>query len=242
MEDDNYITIQGWMINRLGLSGNDLIVYAIIYGFSQDGENWYTGSQKYLADSTKTSVRTVIRVLNRLLDKGYIEKREVNKKGVTLVDYRTTTTMSYPMSKCHKGTDKMSHTLCQNVIEGTDKMSHHNTRNHIDRNINIEHKKEIYREIVDYLNQTCGTNYRWDSKQTQKLINARLNEGFTIQDFQTVILKKSQEWLEDTKMCKFLRPQTLFGTKFENYLNEPFRKKKDFKDILNEVEEDGIWP
>lgn len=140
MEDDNYITIQGWMINRLGLSGNDLIVYAIIYGFSQDGENWYTGNQKYLADSTKTSVRTVIRVLNRLLDKGYIEKREVNKKGVTLVDYRATT-MSYPMSNCHKGTDKMSHTLCQNVIEGTDKMSHHNTRN-----IYIEHKKEINKE------------------------------------------------------------------------------------------------
>ena len=75
-------------------------------------------------------------------------------------------------------------------------------------------------EIIDYLNQKCGTNYRKNTPKTVKLINTRLKEGFTLDDFKTVIDNKCKAWLSDTKMRDYLRPETLFGTKFEGYLNE----------------------
>lgn len=79
--------------------------------------------------------------------------------------------------------------------------------------------KEIYKYIIEHLNQKCNKNFRHTTKATQRLIDARLNEGFTIDDFKKVINIKSSQWL-GTEMEKYLRPQTLFGTKFESYLNE----------------------
>lgn len=78
----------------------------------------------------------------------------------------------------------------------------------------------IYQEIIDYLNKKANTNYRSTSKSTQTLIKARLKEKFALEDFQTVIDKKSSQWINDTKMNVYLRPKTLFGTNFESYLNE----------------------
>lgn len=80
--------------------------------------------------------------------------------------------------------------------------------------------KEIYISIVSYLNQRAGTNYRHSSSKTKTCIHARLSEGFTLDDFKTVIDKKCEEWMGDEKMEKYLRPETLFGTKFESYLNQ----------------------
>lgn len=77
---------------------------------------------------------------------------------------------------------------------------------------------EIYIYIIDYLNQKAGTSYKATTKKTQTCIHARLEEGFTQDDFITVIDKKCDEWL-GTEWEKFLRPETLFGTKFESYLN-----------------------
>lgn len=76
------------------------------------------------------------------------------------------------------------------------------------------------REIIDYLNSVLGTSYRASSKKNTSLINARLNDGFTVDDFKAVIDKKAAAWRDDPKMAKYLRPETLFGTKFEGYLNE----------------------
>lgn len=84
------------------------------------------------------------------------------------------------------------------------------------RNKNIDINKYIY--IVDYLNQKAGTKYKATSKKTQTCIHARLEEGFTEDDFIVVIDKKCADWL-GTEWEKFLRPETLFGTKFESYLN-----------------------
>lgn len=79
--------------------------------------------------------------------------------------------------------------------------------------------KEPYNEIVDYLNAKAGTRYKASTANTRKLIKARLKEGFTIEDFKAVIDKKCGEWLTDSKMEQYLRPETLFGSKFEGYLN-----------------------
>lgn len=82
-------------------------------------------------------------------------------------------------------------------------------------------QKIPYEKIVDYLNRKTNSHYRPTSKATRRLIKARYNEGFTDIDFKTVIDKKCAEWLQDGNMVQYLRPETLFGTKFEAYLNQP---------------------
>lgn len=77
-----------------------------------------------------------------------------------------------------------------------------------------------YREIIDYLNEKTGKRYSATSRVNQGHISARLKEGFTIEDFKHVIDVKCFQWKDDAKMAKFLRPETLFGTKFDRYLNE----------------------
>lgn len=77
-----------------------------------------------------------------------------------------------------------------------------------------------YEEITDYLNEKAGSQFRSSTKKTQSLIKARFNEGFKIDDFKRVIDIKTNEWLNNKDMSKYLRPETLFGTKFESYLNQ----------------------
>lgn len=87
--------------------------------------------------------------------------------------------------------------------------------------LNDTFKKDIpYKEIIDYLNIRTNSNYKHSTKKTKDLIKARYNEGFNLNDFKTVIDKKCVEWINDPNMNKYLRPETLFGTKFEGYLNQ----------------------
>ena len=82
------------------------------------------------------------------------------------------------------------------------------------------------KEIIQYLNDVCGTRYRYQTTGTQEHINARLKEGYTVDDFKMVIDKKFKEW-HGTDMEKFLRPETLFAGKFESYLNQKISTKQE---------------
>jgi uncharacterized phage protein (TIGR02220 family) len=98
-----------------------------------------------------------------------------------------------------------------------------------------EEEKEIipFDEIVSYLNSKTSSNFRSSSKKTKSLIKARWNEGFELKDFIKVIDIKSSEWLKDRKMINFLRPETLFGTKFESYLNQKEGAKRESSQYSN---------
>lgn len=91
-----------------------------------------------------------------------------------------------------------------------------------------------YEEIISYLNQKLGTKYSHTSRDTKKHIKARFRDGFTLDDFRHVIDVKVAEWGNDSKMSSYLRPKTLFGTKFESYLNQKlpngFQKQADVVD------------
>jgi uncharacterized phage protein (TIGR02220 family) len=91
-------------------------------------------------------------------------------------------------------------------------------------------KNEIYQEIITYLNNQSGKQFRWNTPETKALIRARLNEGFTVKEFKQVIDIKCKQWLTN-EYFKFLRPKTLFGTKFEGYLQEwiVFKKKEEYQ-------------
>ena len=95
-----------------------------------------------------------------------------------------------------------------------------------------------YQEIISYLNLKIGSNYRSTSKETRKHIKARFNEKYTLEDFYKVIDNMTAEWLGDEKMSRYLRPETLFGTKFESYKNWiPSNKPKTLKDIsMSEID------
>ena len=80
--------------------------------------------------------------------------------------------------------------------------------------------KYPFEEIISYLNEKANTRYQWTSKATQRHIQARFKEKYTLQDFYAVIDHKVSEWKDDKKMQQFIRPETLFGTKFEGYLNQ----------------------
>lgn len=103
-----------------------------------------------------------------------------------------------------------------------------------EKNITIVEQDYPIKDVVDYLNATAGTRYRYGTGKTKSHITARFREGYTLEDFYKVIDKKCAEW-KGTEWEKFLRPETLFGSKFENYLNQPDKKPttgNPFLDLL----------
>jgi uncharacterized phage protein (TIGR02220 family) len=102
-----------------------------------------------------------------------------------------------------------------------------NTNLDINNNNSNSSNKDNYinqrKEIIDYLNTVTDSAYRPNTKETKTHINARLNEGFTVEDFKKVIDNKYADW-KGTEWEKFLRPSTLFGNKFDGYLNQKIVK------------------
>ena len=96
----DYLIIQGWMINELNLSGNDLMTYALIFGFSKDGESEYTGSLNYLCDWLKCTRKTAIKSLQYLVDNKLIKKTSVTVNNVTFNRYAIITQV---VEKLHWG-------------------------------------------------------------------------------------------------------------------------------------------
>lgn len=93
IKDGNYIVIQSFMVKDLHLKGNELLIYAIIYGFTQDGEHQFNGGQQYLADWTNSTKTGVYKALKRLVEKGLIERIDGSINGVNFVNYRLTKLM-----------------------------------------------------------------------------------------------------------------------------------------------------
>lgn len=206
-----------------------------------DGNYWTFNSRRaYLELFPYMSKRQIDTAFQKLIDSGLIITGNYNKLAYDR-------TLWYALSKkgkciLHFGTMdniKMSNALSQNVQPIPD------INTDINAVVNTDNKKgatsssiQLVTEILDYLNMRAGTKYRADTRKTQDLIKARLKEGFSVQDFRTVIEKKCVEWV-GTEWEKFLRPETLFGTKFESYLNAKVIKKSDkssnvFAEMLQE--------
>lgn len=189
----NHVVLHGWFITELKLKGNELLVYAIIYGFCQDGENKFEGGLKYLQEWTCSSKNTVLKSLRTLEEKSLVRKEEETKNGIKFCKYST---IEPVVQNLNHG--------CENETSGA-KTEHNNIY--------------IINNIINHLNIILGSKFKPGVQKTQDLITARLKEGFTEEDFYTVIDKKYAEW-NGTDFAKYLRPSTLFGTKFEGYLNQ----------------------
>jgi len=90
-----------------------------------------------------------------------------------------------------------------------------------------------YEKVIRMLNQIAGTQYKFHTATTRNFIKARWNEGWQFEDFEKVVKVKTKEW-KGTEQAQYLRPQTLFGTKFESYINNPTNRFKKDNDITKE--------
>lgn len=245
IKDDNYFQISGWMLNRLELKGIQLEIYAIIYGFSQDGESEFTGSIQYLCEFTGTSRPTVIKALKELTEKNYLLKDEKIINGIKFNKYKVNLQV---VKKLYWGSKEILLGGGKETLLGGSKETLHNNKVLDNKllNNNKDNNSNVYKEIIDYLNEKLGTEYKHDTETTKKHINARLKEKFTVKDFKTVIDNKYDDW-KGTEFEQYLRPSTLFGTKFENYLNAKITKKsqsvkteqqeenKEFMDFIRSI-------
>ena len=172
--------------------------------------------------------------LKELEDKGYLKRyRKRNDKGQVIAsDWIITDEPMFnnPMSEkpmfekpMFEKPTQVNRTLQNKDLTKIDNTKERNTKYSLAEPDNsskkVDNSKQV-KTIVQFLNEKTGSHYRASSAKTKKLIHARLNEGFTVDDFEKVIVKKCKDWKTDTKMAKYLRPETLFGTKFEGYLNE----------------------
>lgn len=185
----------------------------------EDGEWWDQWSQKWmpvkrgqvvtslqkLADAcgpgvTVQNVRTALKTLEKM---GFLTNHSTKQNRlITLVNYDFYQTQANYLTKRSTKQPQSNH-------KGSTTNKH----------IKHDKQKNIYGVVVGYLNEKIGTNYKATTKATQRLIDARLNEGFMLDDFKRVIDNMAARW-KGTEYEQYLRPQTLFGTKFESYLNQ----------------------
>lgn len=118
------------------------------------------------------------------------------------------------------GSDKMapsdSANLAQPIPETTENTSETNNNSQAEP----DKTTQLRKEIISYLNEKLGTKYKPNAAKNKTVINARLKEGYSLDDFKTVVDNKIADWSNSSKMSKFLRPETLFGPKFDGYLSE----------------------
>lgn len=182
-----------------------------------DGNFWTFNSRRaYREIFPYMGERQINTAFQKLIEGGIIETGNYNKSAYDR-------TLWYALTEKGKAILHYdgfhSDVLSNGKSENVEPIPYINTNKNTDINTDIKH-------IVEFLNEKAGTNYKATSKTTKESINARIKEGFTVADFETVINKKCEEWL-GTEWEKFLRPSTLFGTKFEGYLNAKTSKRKE---------------
>ncbi len=222
------------------LNANEKILFSEITALSNK-YGYCTASNKYFSNLFQADERSIRRWVSNLKQHGYIKINLITK------DKEIIARRIYPMSgggdrnvrgygqKCPEGGDRnvlYNNTSNNNILSGkepdptpepeekenaeiTQKTSDSQKSETTSKTDNIP-----YDRVIKYLNAKAGTNYRATNKATQRLIKARFNEGMTTKDFKKVIDNKCDDWLKDPKMCGYLRPATLFGSKFESYLNQ----------------------
>lgn len=206
MEPNYYSIIPATVRYDENLSANAKLLYGEITALAnQMGYCW--ASNNYFAKLYKVSVESIKRYLRQLKEYGYITVDVVRKKSNEVEERRIYIN------------DTPSGQICTDP--SGQKLPHPRVKNDPDNitSMNTTSKnKDIVSKVVSYLNLKTGQSYRTSAQGTQRHIKARINEGFTLEDFKTVIDSKNAEW-GNSDMRRYLRPETLFGTKMESYLN-----------------------
>lgn len=180
VRNESYYQVSGWMLNRLELKGIELDVFAIIYGFSQDGESSFTGSLQYLSDFTNATRPTVIKALKALVEKGYIVKHESQVNGVKFNTYKANLQV---VKNLYWGSKEILPGGSKETLPGGGKESLPN--NKASDNKGSDRKEIDYQLIADMYNETCVSFPRCVSLSDtrKKAIRARIKSGYTLEHF-----------------------------------------------------------
>ena len=191
---------------------------------SLDNEDGCFASNEHFSKFFSLSKNRCSEIIKSLEKKGYIKIDYIYQEGSKAISRR--------VIRCVRNIDGGIRNIDNPIRKTEEGYSENREDNNTSFNntfSNTSNKKDIveqssttplpYEEIVQYLNQKTNKNFKHTSKVTQRHIRARLAEGFTVSDFKQVIDNKCNDWLRDQKMKEYLRPETLFGTKFKSYLN-----------------------
>lgn len=167
VKDGNFITIQSFMVKELKLKGNELLIYAIIYGFSQDGEQRFTGSQQYLADWTNSTRQGVNKALKSLVEKEYIYKIDNLINNVKFCEYGAKFPITNKMQQVETeftGDVNKVDTGVKQSLQGGSKQSLQNniSLNNIENNtvIKKERKTKTFDDIILEYAKTIDVSMR----------------------------------------------------------------------------------
>ncbi|WP_290776106.1 conserved phage C-terminal domain-containing protein [Anaerofustis sp.] len=197
------------------LTPNAKLLYAEITSLcNEKGYCWANNS--YFAELYGVTTVSISKWIKALVEKGYISTEIEYKEGSKEILKRYIRIINDPIKEMFNTPQRKVNAPLKEKFKDNNKNIILNTNNNI-------YIVEI-KEIIEYLNEKAGTKYKPTTQKTRDIIKARLKEGFTVEDFKTVIDKKVAEW-KGTEWEKFLRPQTLFGTKFEGYLNQNIIKR-----------------
>lgn len=163
MKNENYITIQGWMINVLKLKGNELVLFSIIYGFSQDNNSEYKGSINYISNSLQISKRSAVNLINRLVDKNYIIKIEDESGNRFKYNYDLINNLLGSAKNAQEVVQKMHRGSAKNAQTGSAKSAYNNILNNNNTNNNIN-KKKLFRNSI-YSNYEEVKKYMLSKKE-----------------------------------------------------------------------------
>lgn len=205
-----------------------------------DGKYWTYNSIKAFCEMFPYASKKMIeRAINHLIEEGLLVTGNYNKSAYDRTKWYALT----ENGKCISSTGEME---CSEKGNGFPTEGKPIPVNNTEKEPFGEPFNSATKEIVAYLNETTGGKYKPSSGYIKSLIHARMVEGFTVDDFKTVIWKKAREW-KGTKFEQYLRPQTLFGTKFEAYLNQIDASQEDDHDALEDFmrgdtnEQTGFW-
>lgn len=185
----------------------------------------FVSSYPNLAAETGLSVQNVRTALKRLISTGELTVKKYPKFTLFKVEnYDMYQTPNSQTNSQLTGNQQASNSQLTTIKEIK------NVRNKEIKNIYIaptsDEAEPVITEIIDYLNKRTGKHFKTNVDKTKRYIKARIKEGFDIEDFKKVIEIKCRTWM-GTDMEKYLRPETLFGTKFEGYLNEKIIDRKE---------------
>lgn len=214
---NNYIVVNKQLARAFGLEAALMLgeLASEMEYWQQRGElkdGYFYSTIENVKDGTTLSDKRQRSALNTLKDAGIVDVKLAGlpaKRYIKINDEQLATILLNNSSEKSKASSAETEEL------ETPKQQTNNNKNKSNKNNN---NKDIYISVVDYLNGKTGQSYRATTKATQQHINARLAEGFNVDDFKRVIDNKCAEWI-GTEWEKYLRPSTLFGSKFENYLN-----------------------
>jgi uncharacterized phage protein (TIGR02220 family) len=194
------------------LNPNAKLLYGEITALCNEKGYCWAGNS-YFANLYKKDKSTIARWIRELEDNGYITREVIYKEGSREIKSRY-------MQLCNGGIGKNAPTPIGKSERDNNTKIFNTTINNTS-NKDMVGKPDIpYKEIVEHLNNATNKNYRHSTRKTKDLIKTRWNEGFTLEDFKKVIDIKNAEWKDSEKWSKYLQPTTLFGTKFEGYLNQ----------------------